>query len=642
MCTAGTAASATALAAPLPRRSAPLPKAPALHALTRFTSAAVWLLLWSCLALFAIFQHGPMPLYSTRTLAVAWEMWNSGQFLVPHINGQPYSHKVPLLFWLIHAGWAVFGVGDVWPRVLQVGIGAGWLAASAALARRALVLRPEAAAHVPWLLIPLTYPFLFGLQIMYETLLALCVVLALLAVHGRPRWGWFAVALGAGLLTKGPVMLLHVAFPLLLGPWWSEYARADRRGWYLRAGATVGAGLAILLAWALPAGMAGGEAYRNELFFLQTAGRVVDSFDHARPLYWYLPMLLVLLFPWVAWPRLWRAAFAQRPRLDDTARFLASWLLPTFGVFCLVSGKQVYYLLPLLPAAGIALALVLARDLPPAPFARRRWTAWPLALLLIGLALALLALSTGLVDAQRGSRWLADIAGVGGWFAPGFILLGTVLLWPHQRHELERTATIALCAAVLAQVLFAQSLFHNFDLRPPPRGSLSPRPPAGRSRTSAATPASSISSAVSHSRSTTSTRATCPPGPSNIPTEWSCAIPPVPIRLRRTAPNGHSRSAPASSRSGMRPHCRRRSAPRGPPGTTRPTPHPDPGTPQNGVSPASLRTGVRKAGWPAAHDQSSSSRPGPILVKGQRIRARKNRVYSAVMSSSSDDDDIAP
>ncbi len=425
-----------------------------------------WLLLWSGLALIAIFQHGPMPLYSTRTLAVAWEMWNSGQFLVPHINGQPYSHKVPLLFWLIHAGWAVSGVGDVWPRVLQVVIGAGWLAASAALARRVLVLRPALAANVPWLLIALVYPFLFGLQIMYETLLALCVVLALWAIHGRPRWGWFAVALGAGLLTKGPVMLLHVAFPLLLGPWWSDYARADRRGWYWRAGIAVGAGLAILLAWAVPAGLAGGADYRNELFFLQTAGRVVDSFDHARPLYWYLPMLLVPLFPWVAWPRLWRALFARRPRLDDAGRFLASWLLPTFGVFCLVSGKQVYYLLPLLPAAGMGLALLLARAVPETTFTQRRWSAWPLAVVLIALALVLLALSAGLVDA-RSSRWLTDLAGFGGWFAPGFVLLGAVLLlWPHDRHDVQRIATVTLCAAVLAQVLFAQSLFRNFDLRP--------------------------------------------------------------------------------------------------------------------------------------------------------------------------------
>ena len=37
-----------------------------------------WLPLWAVVALLAIFSHGPMPLYSTRTLAVAWEMWDHG------------------------------------------------------------------------------------------------------------------------------------------------------------------------------------------------------------------------------------------------------------------------------------------------------------------------------------------------------------------------------------------------------------------------------------------------------------------------------------------------------------------------------------------------------------------------------------
>ena len=43
-----------------------------------------------------------MPVDETRYLAVAWDMWREGNFLVPHLNGEPYSHKPPLLFWLIH------------------------------------------------------------------------------------------------------------------------------------------------------------------------------------------------------------------------------------------------------------------------------------------------------------------------------------------------------------------------------------------------------------------------------------------------------------------------------------------------------------------------------------------------------------
>jgi len=220
-------------------------------------------------------------------------MWNQGTFLVPHTNGAPYSHKVPLLFWLIHAGWAAFGVNDVWPRILQVLIAAAWLFISARLAQAASIGKPSAASLVPWLLIALPYPFLFSLQIMYEVLLALCVAAALCALTERPRWHWFALAIGAGLLTKGPVMLLHVVFLWLLGPWWSEAARSNRRHWYGSGLLAIAGGIALLLAWAVPAGFAGGEDYRRELFFLQTAGRVVASFDHARPVFWYLPMLLV-------------------------------------------------------------------------------------------------------------------------------------------------------------------------------------------------------------------------------------------------------------------------------------------------------------------------------------------------------------
>ena len=94
------------------------------------------LLAWSAAALLSIFLHGPLPLYSTRSLAVAWEMWDRGSWLVPLFNGEPYSHKTPLLPWLIHAGWAVTGVGDAWPRVLVVLLGTIVIAQVGLLARR--------------------------------------------------------------------------------------------------------------------------------------------------------------------------------------------------------------------------------------------------------------------------------------------------------------------------------------------------------------------------------------------------------------------------------------------------------------------------------------------------------------------------
>ena len=41
-----------------------------------------------------------MPVDETRYAAVAWEMWTRGDFIVPRLDGLPYDHKPPLLFWL--------------------------------------------------------------------------------------------------------------------------------------------------------------------------------------------------------------------------------------------------------------------------------------------------------------------------------------------------------------------------------------------------------------------------------------------------------------------------------------------------------------------------------------------------------------
>ena len=60
-----------------------------------------------------------IPLDETRYVSVAWEMHQRGDFLVPYLNGAPYSDKPPLLFWLMNAGWSVFGVNAWWPRAVS-------------------------------------------------------------------------------------------------------------------------------------------------------------------------------------------------------------------------------------------------------------------------------------------------------------------------------------------------------------------------------------------------------------------------------------------------------------------------------------------------------------------------------------------
>ena len=436
--------------------------------------AQAWIPLWLAAALIAIFQTGFMPLYSTRTLGVAWEMWNSGHFLVPYANGAPYSHKVPLLFWLIHAGWWVGGVGDVWPRLLEVLIGLGVLLQTQRLARVLFRDTPMVSRLTPWLLAAFSYAFLFSLQIMYETLLTLCVLGALNALVGRdlerrPMFVWFAVAVAAGLLSKGPVMLLHIAFPYLLGPLWHPWARRSRTRWYIGGGLAVLVGCAALLAWAIPAGLAGGEVYRNELFFMQTAGRVVDSFDHARPWWWYGSMLPALLLPWLLWPRAWQAALAATSRARQSGlRLIACWLIPVLVAFSMVSGKQTYYLVPELAGMAILLAAgfaQLARSRRPMPAASRPWL---LALGLFAVAIVVLMLPRWVADGRIDYPALVDISMASPWFVAAIAIFGALLLFTPRddARAVRHVSAIGIAAASLAYVLFAQTFWVQFDLRP--------------------------------------------------------------------------------------------------------------------------------------------------------------------------------
>ena len=438
-----------------------------------------WLPLWTVAALLAIFSHGPMPLFSTRTLAVAWEMWHGHQWLVPHINGEPYSEKVPLLFWLIHAGWLAFGVSDVWPRVLEVIFGGVQLVQLSILARRLFPARPWVEKAAPWMLLALSYAFLFGLQIMYEVLLANCVLGALLCLtptmrRSEPRWLLFGLLIGAGLLTKGPVMLLHIVFPWLLGPLWNEWAREHRARWYGRGVLSVLLGFAMLLAWAIPAGFAGGEAYQHRLFFTQTAGRVVDGTPQSQSLQshphwfgWYLLWLPMLLFPFTGWPRAWVAIGALRKPFDVGIRFALCWLLPSFVVFSLISGKQWYYLLPefggwMLLLAG-AVAILRERH---APLAENYWLgSWPLGVGSILFAGLLFALPYVAFSHAFHNEWAEGAAPYSRTFSIAFLLLGCLLL-VRGRGEMRRLAIAGLLGALALNTLFTLTLWHKYDLSP--------------------------------------------------------------------------------------------------------------------------------------------------------------------------------
>jgi 4-amino-4-deoxy-L-arabinose transferase-like glycosyltransferase len=412
---------------------------------------SLWLLLagWAAFAVASLWLRPLWPVDETRYASVAWEMWLRGDFLVPHINGEPYSHKPPLLFWLIHLGWAVTGVNEWWPRMV------GPLCALAALPltlRLGALLWPEdreARLLAVWVLAGTLLFDVFVTLLMFDLLLLLCALAGMIGVLELARGNrgrgllWLGAGIGLGVLTKGPVILLHVLPAAVAAPWWAPQVKQRLGRWTLDLllGVLLGAGIA--LAWAVPAAVFGGEAYRHAIFWGQTAGRVSESFAHRAPFWYYLPLLPLIFFPWFVWPRFWIGLFASRSAAEkEGLRFLAAWLLLTLISFSLVSGKQAKYLVPCLPA----FALLAGRVLAGLPSPARIWHMLPPVLGFLSLPAFLAWLRTQ-PPALKLPAWAADVPL---WPALLLALASPALLWFARRPAPAqvRALSFAMFAAV--------------------------------------------------------------------------------------------------------------------------------------------------------------------------------------------------
>lgn len=422
-------------------------------------SARPYLPLWLLTLVAGLLLRPLTPLDETRVVTVAWEMWQRHDFLVPYLNGQPYSHKPPLLQWGMHLSWLLFGVNDWTPRLIAPLFGLGNLLLTERLGRRLWPERQDAARLAPLLLLGIPLWAFWATMTLYDLLMGFFVLAALhglLSATQERAWrGWLVVGLSVGgaVLAKGPVILVFLLPPALLAPWWTGQRPAA--GWgrfYLGFLAALLLGAAIGLAWAIPAAAAGGERYGKLILWGQFAGRVTQSFAHQRPWWWYGPMLPLLLFPWVFWPTLWRSV--ARQQLDKGLRLCWSVLIPVLAMFSFISGKQVHYLLPLFPL----LALLAARALASSSVACSQRPFWGLGLLFLigGLSHELLQLAHELVNHPKAdSPVLALLAPLPLAWKLAMAAIGAALLaW---KRPLPAARAAGGLAAILAGLLFVMA-----------------------------------------------------------------------------------------------------------------------------------------------------------------------------------------
>ena len=423
---------------------------------------ADWRFYWFFILLPAALLLPAMPIDETRYLTIAWEMRSSGSWLQLHLNGGPYADKGPLLFWLINLSWFVGGM-HVW--IVRLGALVASLASLFLFER--LVLRLEASAvlarRAAVVFSGVLFFAVFAVAIMFDVVLMLFVLVALhgLVDFDQRRWGRgiavLSLGIGLGLLTKGPVVLLDVIFVALFAPWWSDTAHTQKGRWYSVLLAGILGGVIVALVWAIASfGLVG---FWQAIVLKQTAGRIANSFAHARPFWWYFMVLPVMILPWILALRApwhtWRDSIAA----DKAARFGIVWFAPAFLVFCLFSGKQTQYLLPLLPGLAICAARVLG-----AGEARVRGRAFGALLLAIGILLATAPWLGGHIGGFSPTEQ-AVIAGIWPLWGVLVALIGVFLLVHPRAHEqLPALALASAGAASLGMLAIAQAVGPTVDV----------------------------------------------------------------------------------------------------------------------------------------------------------------------------------
>jgi 4-amino-4-deoxy-L-arabinose transferase-like glycosyltransferase len=298
-------------------------------------------------------------LYAT----VARQMVVSGDWLVPRVGSVVFFDKPPLTYWLQALSLRFLGATPVAVRLPSAIAVALTALALCAWAHRRGLARAGWLAAIIYPLCPLSVGL--ARQAVMDSLLALWLTAAVIGwIEGYQgdRRGYLLMAVAAGLATlaKG---LIGLALPgaafvvwLLVRRDWQELRRVP---WAVAAALYLG----IVLPWHLAVWHVSGRLFVQEYVVHHHIQRFLGKdFGHQGPVWTYLPLLLVGLFPWsaFAWQGWWqslRQIRSERRELDGAWSMWAVWALVVVGFFSLSKSKLPGYVQPAVPALALLAAM---------------------------------------------------------------------------------------------------------------------------------------------------------------------------------------------------------------------------------------------------------------------------------------------
>ena len=289
---------------------------------------------------------------------IARVMFARNEWIVPTVNGDLYTDKPILYFWLVLLASKLAGAVNEWTVRLPVALGGlgfvlatYWLGRDFFSPRIGLLAAAMLATSVRliwearWAHIDALFCFFFLLSIHYAAR-------ALLG-KGQPNEILLAyVFMGLATLAKG---LIGVVLPALL----LVSFMLARRDWRMIAAAKLHLGIPIFLLvvapWVVLVNSATGGKWLSDFIYVHHFERYTAGAGHREDWYYYFTTLPVDFLPWTVFviPALFAYRRYRGILAEPVKLFLVLWFLVVFLFFSASDTKRDLYLMPLLPAAAV-------------------------------------------------------------------------------------------------------------------------------------------------------------------------------------------------------------------------------------------------------------------------------------------------
>ncbi|MBD2460146.1 glycosyltransferase family 39 protein [Oscillatoria sp. FACHB-1407] len=338
----------------------------------------------------------------------ARQMTVTGDWITPYFNNATRFDKPPLVYWFMAIAYHIIGVNE-WAVRLPSALSAIALTVFGWLTLQRFAVLPQSSNeggmsrlqphHQRWLAAWIGAVLMaFNLQTILwartgvsDMLLSGCIGTAMLAFFwgyteptdspAKPRWYLACyVLLALAVLTKGPIGVVLPGLAIALFLLYVGQFRAVLRELRLWQGALIFLGLT--LPWYILVTLANGDAFIDSFFGYHNFQRFTRAVNnHTAPWFFYFGVVLVGFAPWslylpsaIARLRFWRPAlWRNQPRTAHLSVFALSWFVAVFGFFTIAETKLPSYVLPLIPAAAMLVAVLWSEEVERSRLSRGVW-----------------------------------------------------------------------------------------------------------------------------------------------------------------------------------------------------------------------------------------------------------------------------